>query len=205
MRRPLAAPLAVLLAALLVGCGVPTDEQPRALDPAHAPGRVLETAPPDPAGEGRIALYFVRGDPERVVLQPRAVERSPSLRGLLDLLLEGPTQEQVAAGTRSAIPTTLQVEQVDLGPGGVVVVTLGGDEVQVGTSLLGFAQIVATLTAPGRAEAVRFRLDGADLKVPRGDGSLTDAPLNRADYRELLLLRPPQTAGGGAAPSPTPS
>jgi spore germination protein GerM len=185
---------------LLLGCGVPTDDAPRALDPAQAPGGVLETEAPEAQGPGRIALYFVRGDPERVVLQPRAVERSPTLEGLLGLLLEGPTQEQVAAGTRSAIPASLQVEDVDVGPGGVAVVTLGGDEAQVDTPLLGFAQIVATLTAPGRADAVRFRIDGQDLRVPRGDGSLTDAPVDRDDYADVLLLRPPQI--GAASPSP---
>lgn len=188
------------LLALLVGCGVPTDDEPRALDPADAPGGVLETAAPQAEGPGRIALYFVRGDPERVVLQQRAVERSPSMSELLDLLLEGPTQEQVAAGTRSEIPTSLQVEEVEVGPRCVAVVTLGGDDSLVGASPLGFAQIVATLTAPGRAAAVRFRIDGQDLRVPRGDGSLTDAPVDRSDYRELLNQPPP--ASPTALPSP---
>ena len=196
MRR-VAALVALLL---LTACGVPTDAEPRALDPAQAPGGVLATPEQAPEGDGRIALYFVRGDPERVVLQPRAVERSPGMKQLLELLLDGPTQEQVAAGTRSAIPASLQVESVEVGPSGVAVVTLGGDDAQVGTSPLGFAQIVATLTAPGRAEAVRFRLDGADLRVPRGDGSLTDAPLDRDDYREVLLLQ-----SGTRSPAPSPS
>lgn len=189
--------------ALLTGCGVPTDEAPRALDPAQAPGGVLDTAAPQSEGEGRIALYFVRGDPERVVLQQRAVERSPDMKELLQLLFEGPTQEQVAAGTRSAIPTSLQVESVDVGPRGVAVVTLGGDDTQVGTSPLGFAQIVATLTAPGRAEAVRFRIDDSDLRVPRGDGSLTDEPLTRDDYREVLLLQSGVIASVAASPTPS--
>lgn len=199
MTRVLAAALGALL---LTGCGVPTDAEPRALDPAQAPGGVLDTAAPAEEGDGRIALYFVRGDPERVVLQQRAVEQSPGMKELLELLLEGPTQEQVAAGTRSAIPASLEVESVEVGPSGVAVVTLGGDDTQVGTSPLGFAQIVATLTAPGRAEAVRFRFDGADLRVPRGDGSLTDAPLDRDDYREVLLL---QSGTRPVAPSPSPS
>ena len=202
MRR---AALGVLLA-LLVGCGVPTDDRPRALDPATAPGGVLETAVPAAEGPGRIALYFVRGDPERVVLQQRAVERSPNMRELLELLLEGPTQEQVAAGTRSAIPASLRVESVEVGPRGVAVVTLGGDDdAPVGASPLGFAQIVATLTAPGRAEAVRFRFEGSDLAVPRGDGSLTDAPLDRDDYREVLALQAGARASATPEPSATPS
>ena len=195
MRRLLAGGLLLLVA----GCGVPLDEEPRALDPADAPFGVLEQPTPDAQGDGRVALYFVRG--EEVVLQPRAVERSTSIEELLDLLLAGPTPEQVAAGTSSAIPTGLEVEDVEVGSNGVAVVTLAGDDQQLGTSPLGFAQIVATLTAPGRAEAVRFRLDGQDLQVPRGDGSLTSDPVDRSDYADILNLQQAPTA----APSPTAS
>lgn len=190
-----------LVALLLVtACGVPTDPSPRALDPEAAPFGVLGEPTTAPEGDGRVALYFVRGD--RVVLQPRPVERSTTIHQLLDLLLEGPTPEQVAAGTRSAIPIDLRVESVEVSAGGVAVVTLVADDDQVGTSPLGFAQIVATLTAPGRARSVRFRLDGEDLPVPRGDGSLTSDPLDRSDYSDLLLL---QTPGPSSTPSPAPS
>ena len=185
-----------LLIGALAGCGVPRDDEPRALDPREAPFRLFEDAAPTAEGEGRVALYFVRG--ELVVLQTRAVERSTSIDELLDLLLEGPTPEQVAEGTRSALPTTFSVEQVEVTPGGVAVVTLGGGATQVGASPLGFAQVVATLTAPGRARAVRFRLEGEDLPVPRGDGSLTTEPLDRDDYAELLRLPSPV-----ASPAPS--
>jgi spore germination protein GerM len=184
---------AVLLV-VLAGCGVPQDDAPRALDPGNAPFRVFEDAAPAPEGDGRVALYFVRDD--LVVLQTRAVERSTGIRELLDLLLDGPTPEQVAAGTRSAIPTTFEVDEVEL-TNGVAVVTLGGGA-SLTTDPLGFAQVVATLTAPGRARAVRFRLDGEDLRVPRGDGSLTTDPLDRDDYRQVLSLPSP-------AASPAPS
>ena len=192
---------AALLGVLLVlatGCGVPLDDEPRALRSEDAPFRIFENQAPAPEGEGRVALYFVRDD--RVVLQPRPVERSMSISELLDLLLSGPTPDQVAAGTRSAIPTSLEVQDVEVGPRGVAVVTLDGGDTQVGTSPLGFAQIVATLTAPGRAKGVRFRLDGEDLPVPRGDGSLTSDPLGREDYAEVLLL---QSAPPSPAPSPS--
>lgn len=184
---------ALLLALALTGCGVPTDEEPRALDAAEAPFQVFSsTAPPVPSGDGRVALYFVRDD--RVVLQTRAVERSTDVDALIELLLEGPTPQQVEAGIRSALPTTFSVEDVEVGRNGVAVVTLGGESTQISTSPLGFAQVVATLTAPGRARSVRFRLDGEDLPVPRGDTSLTEEPVGRSDYAELLAL---------AAPAPT--
>ena len=188
--------LLVVAALLLSGCGVPTDEEPRALDPRQAPFRIFAEPAPAPEGDGRVALYFVRGD--QVVLQPRPVERSTGVRELLDLLLEGPTPDQVAAGTRTALPTALTVEDVTVGPNGVAVVTLGGEAVDA--PALGFAQIVATLTAPGRARAVRFRSNGTDLQVPRGDGLLTSEPLDRDDYATLINLPSP---GPTASASPS--
>lgn len=185
-----------LLVAAVAGCGVPQDSAPRALDPDDAPFGLFDDASPAVEGDGRVALYFVRDD--LVVLQTRPVERSTSISELLDLLLEGPTPEQVTMGTRSALPTTFAVESVEVTPGDIAVVTLGGGANQVGASPLGFAQVVATLTAPGRARAVRFRLEGEDLPVPRGDGSLTTEPLDRDDYADLLRLPSP-------AASPAPS
>ncbi|MCY7364249.1 MAG: GerMN domain-containing protein, partial [Frankiaceae bacterium] len=108
-----------------------------------------------------------------------------------------PPPPRAEAGIRSALPTTFAVESVEVGRNGVAVVTLGGESTQISTSPLGFAQVVATLTVPGRARAVRFRLDGEDLPVPRGDTSLAEEPVDRSDYAELLAL-------GTPAPSPPP-
>lgn len=186
MRRPLL--LAPLLLLLLTGCGLTPDDGPRALDPANAPFNVFESPQTEaPEGDGRVGLYFVRND--RVVFSTRAVEQSLSDKELLELLISGPTPEQIAEGTSTRIPAGLTVEGVEVGDNGVAVVELS----DVGTQSagqLGYAQIVATLV-PSRAEAVRFRLDGVDLPVPAGDGVLTDAPLTREDYAELLPSPPP--------------
>lgn len=187
---------AALLVLLLTACGVPTDAEPRALDPAQAPFQVFQETQPAPQGERRVGLHFVRDD--RVVLEPRAVEGPTDLRDLLELLLEGPTPQQVEQGIRSALPTTFTVEDVELGRNGVAVVTLGGTSTQISTPPLGFAQVVATLTAPGLARAVRFRLDGEDLPVPRGDTSLTEEPVDREDYAELLAPSPAPAAATSA-------
>ena len=200
MRAVLAAALVVLIA----GCGVPRDDEPRALDPANAPFRVFEQGPSKaPQGEGRVALYFVRNG--RVVLQTRAVERSTEIDELLRLLLEGPTVDEVESGTTSSLPTTFTVEDVQVGDDGIAVVTIGSGATQTSTSPLGFAQIVATLTAPGRAESVRFRQEGVDLRVPRGDGSLTSEPVDRDDYAELLALATPPPTAPRPSPVPSPS
>ena len=75
----------------------------------------------------------------------------------------------------------------------------GGPESEVlRLQRLAYGQIVTTLT-PSRAAGVRFRLDGADLEVPRGDNTLTAAPLPRDDYAALLA---PASAPPSLPPSP---
>lgn len=189
-----------LVALALVGCGVPPDDRPRALDPAQAPAGALPSAGPAPetGGDERVELYFLRG--EQVVPVTRPVAMPTSVPVLLELLLAGPTATEKQAGATSLIPATLSIDAVEQ-QGTVAVVTLRGRQDQVRPQALAFAQIVATLT-PERASGVRFRLDGADLPVPRADGSLTDAPVSRADYAPLL--DPTTTPVGASATSASP-
>lgn len=186
MRSPV---VVVLLVAALTGCGVPRDDAPRALDPRDIPFTSPSPAPADePEGPGRVALYFVRDG--RIVLARRPVPGTTPVDELLDLLLAGPTPAENAAGLSSVIPATLLVEGLQV-EGDTGVVTLGGPQDQAPpTQPLAFAQIVVTLTAPGRLEGVRFRLGDRDLRVPRGDGLLTDGPLDRDDYAGLLAATP---------------
>jgi hypothetical protein len=187
---------AAVAAGALTGCGVPVDAAPRALDPAEAPFQVLQEEPAArPTGDDQAVLYFVRDD--SVVRQTRRVEAPADVAAVLELLLEGPSPEQVEDGISSALPTTFDVEGVELGRNGVAVVTLGGSSTQISASPLAFAQVVATLTAPGLARAVRFRLDGDDLPVPRGDASVTEAPVDRRDYAELLAAAAESSPTGG--------
>ena len=188
MRR-LAAGLAVLL---LTACGVPQDDAPRAV---QAPfGVPSATAAPDGVGPGRVALYFVRDG--EVVLTTRPVRASTPTPDLLDLLFAGTSADERDAGLVSFIPANLTLEEFAV-QGGTAVLTLGGPDEEVQRiPPLAYAQIVATLT-PHRAQGVRFRLDDADLPVPRSDGSLTDAPLGREDYADLIA------APASAAPTPS--
>lgn len=190
---------AVLACGLGAGCGVPQDDAPRALEPGEAPYASQRATPvSEPEGPGRVPLHFVRDD--RLVPSPRPVEGSVTDEELLELLLGGPSPEEAEAGLISVIPSTLTVESVEL-TGDTAVVTLGGPESEVlRLQRLAYGQIVATLV-PSRATGVRFRLDGADLEVPRGDNTLTAAPLSRDDY--AALLAPPRAAA--PAPRPTPS
>lgn len=191
--RPLLA--VALLVGVLGGCGVPSDRQPRALKPGEAPYASPRTSPvADPEGAGRAPLHFVREN--SVVLAPRPVDGFTSTADLLELLLGGPAKEESAGGLISVIPSTVTVEEVEV-TDETAVITLGGPESEVlRLQPLAYAQIVATLT-PSRVSGVRFKMDSTDLRVPRGDGSLTAAPLSRDDYAALLAP--------SAAPLPSPA
>ena len=195
--------LLVLVVIVLAACGVPRDDAPRALEPGEVPYASPRSSPvAEPAGDTRVTLHFVRGDD--VVRTPRTVEQPADTPELLELLLAGPTPEEREAGLVSVIPSTVTVEDVST-VGTTAVVTLGGPDSEVlRLQPLAYAQIVATL-APHRASGVRFRLNDADLRVPRGDGSLTDAPLSRDDYEGLLGPEVAPAPAETPAPPPPPA
>lgn len=186
-----AAALALLLGA--TGCGVPTDAGPRPLDsvasPFALPGSAGQTAADPtavPSGRAQVDLYFAQDGLAVLTLRPVDSTMPLAVPALLDLLLAGPTESELQAGTSSVIPSSLTIEAVAL-EGTTAVITLGGPAEQIqSTQALAFAQIVATLTAAGGVSGVRFRLGDADLPVPRGDGALSERPLNRTDYTELI-------------------
>jgi len=197
--RALAAAVLVLLAT--TACGVPQDAEPRALDSQAAPFSLEgeTSSPPEdpttPTGREQVDLFYVRDG--AVVLTSRPVRRSTPVPVtlLLEMLLGGPTESELADGLTSVIPSSLTVEDVAI-EGRTAVVSLGGPEDQVRSAqALAFAQVVTTLTASEGVDGVRFRLGDTDLKVPRGDGSLTERALTSRDFAEITA---------GATPSATP-
>lgn len=186
----------VLLALAIAGCGVPQDDQPRALDRSAAPFRFFErdVAPP-PVGELEAELWFLQG--ERLVPVERPLEQPGSPRQVLDQLLDGATADELSDGISSAIPETLELVDLTVAEGTAVVTLTGLDSVQVPA----YAQIVATLDARPGVTGVRFRTPDGDVPVPRGDGGLSSGALTRDDYAVLLGLAPPTPA---PAPPPEP-
>lgn len=207
---------AVLVLLATTACGVPQDAEPRALDsqatPFSLPGgnsRAPDDAPA-PTGREQVELFFARDG--AVVPTSRLVRRATPILPdvLLDMLLDGPTEAELADGLTSVIPTSLTVEDVVV-EGRTAVVSLGGPEDQVRSAqALAFAQIVTTLTGSEGVDGVRFRLGDSDLKVPRGDGSLTERALTSRDYAEVMAGATPSASAPAAAglaedgPAPSP-
>lgn len=179
----------VALALASVACGVPQDDAPRELSRDGVPFGLLSPATTQttavisqPAVSG--VVYLVRQD--RLVAVQRQVRSPVSSGRLLTALLEGPTESEAAAGFRSAISSEARVRDVTASAG-VVTIELSEEFVEVAgqDQILALAQIVFTATETDTAGAVRFRLAGEPVEVPRGDGTLTSAALTRADYAAL--------------------
>lgn len=198
MSRPL---LVLLACGLMAGCGVPTDDEPRTLDRAAAPFRVFATqTPAQPDGEAQAELFLVRDG----LVQPvqRQIPLPGSAQQVLQQLFEGPTEAESASGLSTALTAGLEPEGLEVRDR-IAVVTLENLDEQVRTDqVVALAQIVATLVALPEIDGVRFRSQGRDVPVPRGDGSLTDAPVNRESYAEQLGGVRPSSA---VPPEPVPA
>lgn len=185
----------------LAACGVPRDEEPRAIPAHRVPFGLLDRqtlASPSPDGEGfeEVVVYLVAR--ERLASVTRRVQGPVTDETALSALLAGPTAEEARNGLRSALDPAVKVSTK--GRSGVVAaVDLGETFSTTGASdeILAVAQIVYTMTARTGVEAVRFIVSGQPIEVPAGDGTLRSAPLRRTDFDPVS----PSFSGRVAPPS----
>ncbi|MEU4479233.1 GerMN domain-containing protein [Micromonospora sp. NPDC023966] len=176
----------LIAAALLGGCGVPVDDEPRPVRPP--PGGFptpAGTATADPDGRVDEPLCFVQGDGLTAVT--RRADGLPGVDAHLQHLLAGPDGAERDRGLATALPGTVAVAGATLsGTVATVDVRQAGEETGRNDEVLAFGQIVCTLTQRPDVDSVAFRRDGQPLEVPRADGNLSALPLTAADYRPLL-------------------
>lgn len=190
MRRDTTAFIAAAL--LVAGCGIPADRHPVAV-----PGGVVRPAlgptTTTPAPATRATIYFVQA--ERVVPVVRDTTRG-DVHTVLQVLLNGPTDTELASGLRTAIRTQSNIRSVRT-EGGTAVVDLTTTFVEVGgeEQILALAQLVLTATATPGITNVRFQLEGQAVEVPRADGTLSSGPLTETDYASLREAVPPSPPG----------
>ncbi len=184
---------AVALAAY--GCAsVPLQDTAQSLSPDVVPPDLVATAPPTTASpattESATSTYparvwFVRTD--RIVPTTRALATPPAIDGLVAALLDGPTETETASlGLRTALPGPEVLQGVSVA-GGVATVDLAAafSELPPTEQLLSIAQLVTTLTSFPGVGQVSFRLEGEQISVPRGDGTLDANPVTADAYGGL--------------------
>jgi hypothetical protein len=175
---------ALVVVVLTAACGVPGEDRPRAVDPPPAPLTTATVATPttDPYGSVAEVVCLVRDD--SLVPVVRRVAALPPAEDHLGQLVAGPTASERDAGLTSAV-TGSRVAGVALVDGEARVEIKGDEDVARSDDVLAFGQVVCTLTTRPDVTRVVFRRDGRTVAVPRGDGSLSDAPLTASDYAAI--------------------
>lgn len=185
-RRPVlaaAAALVVAAAAALAACGVPLDDQPRAITqttPSTVPATPTTAASTDAQ---EVSVYFLRG--ERLERVGFPVTGEPTLRKALDFVLS-PLGPKADADLHTAVPPGTKLNDVEV-TDGVATIDLTSEinDVKDQTQKEAFAQIVFTTLSFEGAKEVRFLVDGDPVDAPTDDGNLPtvsadnyDKPLN---------------------------
>lgn len=191
--------LALLPAALLVGCGVPTGDPPHRIDAADIPYGLAESTPGSAAPTTAASaaddprVFFLNAE-DLLVPRARDVGQGPQeerLNALLGALAAGPTEQELRGQLSTALrpDVDLSIQAVD---DGVVTVDVDGAEgaQNGGESRQAVAQIVLTATSLPAIDAVLISADGQRIEAPLPSGELSSAPLTAEDYRELVAAAP---------------
>ena len=178
---------AMALLLLQGACAVAAESSATAIDVGAVPFDLLDPDAPNvtPVVDGRtVSVCLLRDD--GLVVVDRQVERDAGLREVV-VSLATTSEEEAAAGLETAVSGPEDIAAVDIA-GGVASVDFGptADQTLTPDPLSTIAQVVCTLTGQPGVGSVRFTVDGDPIDVPRDDGSLTDAPVARDDYTQLL-------------------
>jgi spore germination protein GerM len=173
--------------ALVSACGTGAQSEPVKLSKRQVPFELLAaptTTTPTTAAPTRkypFVVYFETND--GIVFAVRTSGTAPKPQTVAAALLEGPTGEETQVGMRTAIPPRA-VARVSNAVRGMVTVDLNPAFAQVvlAEQKIALTQLVYTMTSLHGVNQVQFLLDGQRISVPRGNGTLTDKPVKRADY-----------------------
>jgi hypothetical protein len=180
-----------LAPALVVGCGVGAQSTATVADPDDVPFDLLEstttTVPPGAVGGSTVRICLDRGTEMVEVDHPVDTEPTDRVAAAVDIVLQGPNEDERAAGLATAWPAGDLIGSVAVVRGiAAVDLAVGFAELPGDGQLRAIAQMTCTLTAQRGVGQVRFTLDGSSIAVPRADGSVTGDPVTRQDYEVLI-------------------
>ncbi|MCU1453332.1 MAG: hypothetical protein JWN46_1478 [Acidimicrobiales bacterium] len=169
--------VAVAIAALVAGCGIPRDSKPQVISDQAvrdlvSPSTASTTTAAPNAGP-RQSVYFLRdGRLEEVLIR---VDKGPSPDQGLALLLAGPNNAQAASGFTSAVPPGTELLGTKL-KGGVLSVDLSSEMNGVGgrAAKSAYAQMVFTALSAQNVNRVRFSIAGKTVDASTDDGAITE-------------------------------
>ncbi len=176
----------IALASILGACGVGAESQPQSIDRTDVPSGLARRADGSPSTVPQTgapySLYFVADDRLRSVT--RTAPSTPGATAILRMLLRGTSRSETQGGLRTLLPPDLKIDAVTV-DNGIATVSLGGSgdlNIASDEQALGVAQMVFTVTGLAGIDHVRFETNEKVAEVPRGDGTLSARPVERADY-----------------------
>ena len=182
--------VALALAFVVTGCGIPTQSAPSALGRSKVPFNLLDPHPPTttttqpkPSSLVPVKVFFLNSS-SQLQSEPRVVASPAPLTAIISSMLAGPTTAETASGVFTAIPSDVAVLSTT-SQGGVVTVNMNTAFAQInGTSTeLAVAQIVATVAAEnGLGTGVTFEIEGQRTSVPIANGSLVAGPVYLIEF-----------------------
>jgi spore germination protein GerM len=204
VRASLGAGALAVVALGVVGCGIPTDDSPRAISRENVPDDVADdTTEPTPSQStvgAQIFLVQSPDDPRLVAVERRVPSGSSPAAGpdpaavLETLLTATATPEEQAGGITNLIPPDTRLASQPGLARGTLVVDLTNDifEIEGENQRAAFGQIVCTANRLDGVHFVRFLVNGEPTEV-QVDSGATGGPVTCADDYERLQAEP--TAG----------
>jgi hypothetical protein len=181
MSRSLAALTALVLA--LVGCGIPTDGEPRPL----ADETTTTAADPEPDVGDTVARVYLVSDSPLLIPRDRALEGEKTPEAVLDALLLPTSPEEQAADLRSLVPAlTTALGVTDEGDGTLAVdLSAEWDTLADPSALYAYGQVVLTLTELSSVERIRFLIEGDPVDAPPTVNQEPSETVEAEDYEPL--------------------
>lgn len=205
MIRPATLVVSVLLIAV-TACGIPSDDEPRAIPSAAVPEQVHEPRGTStsssvviPGTAQRETIFLVGGSETSARLTPVEVniegtgDPAQLPRRVVERLIETRPEAVGRQGeATNELPSDVRVIDAVMQSDGVLDLNLSGLAGVEGERLkLAMAQIVFTATELPGITGVRFAIDGEPANVQIQSGSaLPGTPVSQADYPELDPQQP---------------
>ncbi len=207
--------VAAVLALAMTACGIPTDDQPRAISPPSVTTTTVDptsSLDPDSASGVVQTVYLIEGSTtgspdgerlaERTVEVPSTTDEAALVRSTLKALIALSSDR----GQTNAVPSGTEILDVDLSDDGSVVTIDLSDEfndVEQSLQRSAFAQLVFSATGvnPANIERVRFRVEGDWIAPATGNDQSPAAgdTVTRNDYPSFATAMASSTTevGGG--------
>ena len=167
--------LLVTLVAALGACGVPLDNNPREItdrDVRQLVAPTTTTTQPAPDGSARsVAYYFIR-DGSLVEVDAK-VDADPTIPKAVDLLLEGPSEDQANRGLTTSLPPGTELLAARQ-RGSTATLNLSSDMRNISSTSEkeAYAQLAYTVLGTDGVNRVHFEIDGKRVAPPTDKGNV---------------------------------